>query len=693
MKIQYVLTLIGGIYGFFLANACSYQVTLERGMVINRSVSVRPGTYVLGASDSMSSPVLTIEGNDIVVDFNGAEVIGDDRRTRQDLFEGLGIVVQEGSNITIRNLSIRGFKVGLLAKDVDHLVIENSDFSYNYRPRLKSIREREDLSDWLSYHNNESDEWFRYGAGLYLKDCDFAVVRSNTASQNQNALLMVGCDSSMVYNNVFTFNSGLGIGMYRCSDNKIMHNCLDFNVRGYSHGIYQRGQDSAGLLVYEQCMRNEFSHNSATHSGDGFFLWAGQHTMDTGEGGCNDNLIAYNDFSYAPTNGIEVTFSANIIHHNKLEECRYGIWAGYSHHTDIRYNDFSNNEFGVAFEHGNNNTIAFNMFNGDETGIKLWEREQQPADWGFSQKRDVSSRNYHLYRNEFVDVKRPFDIESTAEVDSTREVPEMTVSATQLDDGMDAKGLMQQTGRDKIMVNEWGPYNFEYPLLWLYEKDSMRHHFRILGPRGTWSLGEVTGFQDIDKKSGNMNEILTAIRSDESDLLRIEMLFSGKDFQDQFGRLIKGNNVPFSFTRYDKKMTWQVGWYSYDEAHHPLSGNISYERLFTEKPHWRKEVNDLAFTWWRSPGGQVDPDRFITLAKTSSNFEKGKYEIEITSDDGLRFYIDDNLMIDHWDIHVPETDKVTVDLDGNHEFRVVHFEGGGFATLSFNIRKVSFADR
>ena len=31
-----------------------------------------------------------------------------------------------------------------------------------------------------------------------------------------------------------------------------------------------------------------------------FFLWAGQTTMDTGEGGCNDNtLIDGNDFSYA----------------------------------------------------------------------------------------------------------------------------------------------------------------------------------------------------------------------------------------------------------------------------------------------------------------------------------------------------------------------------------------------------------
>ena len=39
--------------------------------------------------------------------------------------------------------------------------------------------------------------------------------------------------------------------------------------------------------------------------------------MDTGQGGCNDNLLYGNDFSHAPTNGIEATFSRNafgIIH-------------------------------------------------------------------------------------------------------------------------------------------------------------------------------------------------------------------------------------------------------------------------------------------------------------------------------------------------------------------------------------------
>ena len=46
----------------------------------------------------------------------------------------------------------------------------------------------------------------------------------------------------------------------------------------------------AAILVFEQCNNNLFANNSATHSGDGFFLWAGQTTMDTGEGGSDTAL-------------------------------------------------------------------------------------------------------------------------------------------------------------------------------------------------------------------------------------------------------------------------------------------------------------------------------------------------------------------------------------------------------------------
>src|SRR5947207_517201 len=113
-----------------------------------------------------------------------------------------------------------------------------------------------------------------------------------------NGLLLVRSNGVAIRDNTFSFNSGLGIGLYRSSDDTIIHNRIDYDVRGYSHRFYSRGQDSAGLLIYEQSCRNIVADNSLTHGGDGVFLWAGQTTMDSGSGGANDNVFSGNDVSY-----------------------------------------------------------------------------------------------------------------------------------------------------------------------------------------------------------------------------------------------------------------------------------------------------------------------------------------------------------------------------------------------------------
>ncbi|MEZ4966409.1 MAG: PA14 domain-containing protein, partial [Saprospiraceae bacterium] len=58
----------------------------------------------------------------------------------------------------------------------------------------------------------------------------------------------------------------------------------------------------------------------------------------------------------------------------------------------------------------------------------------------------------------------------------------------------------------------------------------------------------------------------------------------------------------------------------------------------------------------------------------------------LTSDDGVRLYLDDKLVIDRWNVHEPETEEITVTLGGRHQLRVEHFDAGGFAALECRIR-------
>lgn len=196
-------------------------IGLHKGLVITESCKVAPGNYEIRPA-SENEGCLAVVGENITVDFQEAEVRGAAAGVLPNQFIGTAIVVK-GKNITLKNARARGYKVALFAEGVEGLTLENCDFSYNYRPRLRSIREREDFSDWLSYHHNEQDEWLRYGAGIYLKNCPRATVKGCRITGCQNALLMSACNDGLVYNNFFTFNSGLGIGLYRSSRNRLMH--------------------------------------------------------------------------------------------------------------------------------------------------------------------------------------------------------------------------------------------------------------------------------------------------------------------------------------------------------------------------------------------------------------------------------------------------------------------------------------
>ena len=586
------------------------DITLDVGTIITRSVNVQTNQYKLNGSVDLASGVIVIEGNDITVDFQDALIQGSNDQEFPNKYYGLGILVKGGKNITLKNLKVRGFKIGLLAIDVENLIIDNADLSHNFRQQLKSTREKENEEDWMSYHHNENDEWFRYGAAVYLKNCNNAIVKNLKVTQGQNGLMLVNCHHGIFYNNNLSYNSGLGIGMYRSSNNKIMHNRCDWNIRGYSHGIYNRGQDSAGILAYESCHNNIFAYNSATHSGDGFFLWAGQEFMDTGKGGCNDNLIFKNDFSHSSNNAIEVTFSSNKIIENKLEDSDYGVWGGYSYDTDIWRNTFKGNNHSIAVEHGHNFYISNNTFSDEKIGLKFFERKKQPESWGFVKNRMISSMNHKIYNNNFISIKQPLQISQSTNIDigynyflefeklllekmpnsyftfsdnvifqknnlgnanrffktNNREnnvikiahdiqmiqedtLPEINISP--LPDGQHALLPTEHLrGRKYIIVNEWGPYNFEYPLIWLREKKEDQYTFAIFGPEGNWKLTGGKGFIKSSQQTGNTSTTLVLIKDknfQESPSIKLE--FIGSEFKDQFGKTNeRGKPYAFNFT-------------------------------------------------------------------------------------------------------------------------------------------------
>lgn len=700
---------------------CQSSKHALNGGRITKSINYKGGLWHVNTDSLAGNPFLVISDDNIEIDFNQAVIDGRKEGSTPDQFTGIAIHIHDCRNITLKNVNIRGFKIAILAEHVENLKILSSNLSYNYRPKLRSRWDREALSDWLYFHQNEKDEWKDYGAAIYLKQCYNTLIKDVICHQGMNGILMTQCEGGLMYNNDICFNSGLGIGLYRSAHNRIMHNKLDWNARGYSHGKYERGQDSSAILLYEQSSHNTIAYNSGTHSGDGLFLWAGQHTMDTGLGGCDSNIIYRNDFSHSIANGIEVTFSANYMSENILNDCRYGVWGGYSHHSLITGNEIKHCETGIAIEHGRYNVIDNNVVANGQTGVHLWARVSQPSDWPYPNKVNTTSRQYLLANNKFENLHTAIEATLTDSVWSDENtftdvemhtiplngfsplLPEMNKASWMemkidfppaLLDGISTT-LSPETLRGKkyIIINEWGPYDFKYPLLALREKKLIDGkealHFDVLGPKGLWRIDSILGCSLPDHQSGVVPDSFVVLCNTEQETRYIGLAFSGDRVISQFGDTIAaGHDYPFHFEETTVALNWKIDFFAYDSLSDPLQHPDAFTTLLHGTP-LKSIINpSLVYRWWNAPDAAIPADKFAVRASSTTHMSPGEYSLVVESDDGIRIWLDNKMILERWDIHTPMIDEIKVSLtEGLHELQVEYFEGGGLGVLDVSILK------
>jgi hypothetical protein len=60
---------------------------------------------------------------------------------------------------------------------------------------------------------------------------------------------------------------------------------------------------------------------------------------------------------------------------------------------------------------------------------------------------------------------------------------------------------------------------------------------------------------------------------------------------------------------------------------------------------------------------KLPKDRFGTIAETKLNVPAGRWKVSTTSDDGVRVWMDDKLVIDNWTWHVPTVDSTEITIE------------------------------
>ncbi len=534
-------------------------IELRQGLVITRSARIAPRTYRLPAAQSADSPVITIRGDNITVDFAGATMEGAPADSTPDAGSGVALYIEGGRNVRIMNVHIRGYKVGILARGTRALSLIDNDLSYNWRPRL--------TNNSISLDQNDKEEWLRYGAGVYLADVTGGEIRSNVVTQGMNGLVLARSNAIRVWNNNFSFNSGVGIRIYGSTNDTIVHNRVDFNVRD---------EGGAGILMLAQSSNNVVAYNSITHGGDGLTLWAGRSATDTVAGGSNDNVFYMNDFSFAVVHGIEAIASRNAFIRNYIEGAGTGLWNAYTFDSRIVGNRFVDNRVGVAIEHGRNHTIVANIFAEDSTAIHLWgdstnrsttyKIEGNLFGTGRVGVRSYNTRALSIVENRFVDVDSATVLRDTTGYTFSGNTdgrdspwprrfarPPLELVGTvpdPLKDGfLPARQDTTLAGRPRsaIILDEWGPYDYRSPRLWPVD-GSNGLGLITLGPAGRWRVVSRRGIASLSSEAGTIGDTISVTpQPDSTNDWELTLQYTGTSTVSPRGALLRAG-TPYRFS-------------------------------------------------------------------------------------------------------------------------------------------------
>lgn len=102
---------------------------------------------------------------------------------------------------------------------------------------------------------------------------------------------------------------------------------------------------------------------------------------------------------------------------------------------------------------------------------------------------------------------------------------------------------------------------------------------------------------------------------------------------------------------------------------------------------------NIDFNWGGgSPRAEVNSDNFSARFERTLNFNYGNYELVLTMDDGARVYVDDQLVINAWNVDSARTRRAQLVMSGAKRLRVEYFEAAGTAQIQFAINLISSSE-
>tara|TARA_R110002072_G_scaffold36858_3_gene108223 strand:+ start:268 stop:2391 length:2124 start_codon:yes stop_codon:yes gene_type:complete len=637
--------------------------------------------------DGGTEGVIRLEGaRGVELDLRGVEVRGQSNETCNPDAFGFGIVLVDCQDVVIRGGTIGGYKSCIVLQDSTRITLDGVTFDGWFGQELGSSLTGEDPADQLEALENAGGEWTeRYGAAIHATNCSGLVIKDCSGRHGQNGIVCTNVTDSQVYDNDFSFLSGWGFGCFAGSRNIVSHNRFDYCVRGYGHGVYAADHGASGMLLAGHSSDNVIRSNSATHCGTGLRIHGGLDLLDGSadgmgdEGGSDRNLIVENDLRFAVTAGLDAAFSRQgMVLRNRIEGCREaGVQGRYCADWVVHENEIdSGRGSGLKLDHSQGWIVSDNTLTYNEIGVELsWEPEPDIESGPFAASYSTRSEGHWILGNTF----------ESNDLDLVFAHSE----------GVTLHGNRFDGDGSRLHVSE--VISADDPDLDLETVTSWLQGFDGSLPSGHVGTCSLSPWQDVEPEALTQARRIQDPPSIGDQVVNAEVLGVHKGGLET---IVLGSVGPWDFRSGEPMPTaarpggllgglrWDGRWFSWNAETHDPRGNLEGWLALSEEPLVRREVGNFVQPWGTDDVRRtVGTKQFGLVATSTLHLDVGgTFRLAVTSDDGVRIFVDDEVVFEDWTWHAARRDEMRLDLGaGEHGLRVEYFQVDGASALTLGL--------
>lgn len=189
----------------------------------------------------------------------------------------------------------------------------------------------------------------------------------------------------------------------------------------------------------------------------------------------------------------------------------------------------------------------------------------------------------------------------------------------------------------------------------------------MLGPQGKWTLQSVRG-ATVSARSGTIPGEIT-VEPTPGRIVDVDVT------------LRDGAARRFNYSRFFVPIEWSVRFFDASQRPYEPPDMVV---IAKQTPIKTETADRLDYLSSRAIADGLANDNVALVADASVELPSGNFTLRTISDDGVRVYIDDKLVIDRWDVHESVVDETPLSR-GRHRLRVEYFERTGWAELRVEI--------